>query len=242
MLESLTNMLSKAYSRKTGISLSEVRDMCDKETYIFGSEIKEMGFADKVIETENNIDGEKGEYIAKAKVEIENSKEILKEFKKEDFEKAAALLKPEKKVFKPAENVGKNINKTEVKMTLQEFLKSDPAAMQEYEKNLAEAKKAGADEVNLRVEQASKYITEAYGESVHKRAIKAACGEISIEALEETVSMYDEMDEKNKSLLAKLEQPEDTTAQQQNQVSTDGFVRNEEDHQAMIARLKGGTL
>lgn len=54
--ERMSNMLAQLYVKKTGKSLDEVKAMMDADTYLFGSEIQDMGFADEVIDTDKDKD------------------------------------------------------------------------------------------------------------------------------------------------------------------------------------------
>jgi len=48
--ESLTELLARRYAAKTGKSLEDVRGLMDAETWLFGPEIVEAGFADEVLD------------------------------------------------------------------------------------------------------------------------------------------------------------------------------------------------
>lgn len=54
--ERMSNMLAQLYVKKTGKSLDEIKQMMDDETYLFGTEIQDMGFADEVIDTDKEKD------------------------------------------------------------------------------------------------------------------------------------------------------------------------------------------
>ena len=48
-LDSLTNIIAKEYSAKTGTDLAEIRTAMDEETYYYGDEIKEAGFVHEMV-------------------------------------------------------------------------------------------------------------------------------------------------------------------------------------------------
>ena len=50
--ERMSNMLAQAYVKKTGLSLEVIKKMMDENTYLFGQEAVELGFADYLIETD----------------------------------------------------------------------------------------------------------------------------------------------------------------------------------------------
>jgi len=92
ILEGLSNLLAKEYSKKSGISEKEIKSMMNNETFFFSDEIVNNGFADRVLKSENKI--EKQVALATAKLSIENCFETMKKSEKikNDFEKAAAFL------------------------------------------------------------------------------------------------------------------------------------------------------
>lgn len=52
----LSGLLGKAYVKKTGQDDTDIAGMMDRETYFFGEQIVEEGFADKVIESSTDTD------------------------------------------------------------------------------------------------------------------------------------------------------------------------------------------
>lgn len=54
--ERMSNMLAQAYVKKTGLSLEAIKKMMDDNTYLFGQEAVDMGFADYLIETDEAKD------------------------------------------------------------------------------------------------------------------------------------------------------------------------------------------
>jgi ATP-dependent protease ClpP protease subunit len=92
ILEGISNVLAKEYSKKSGKSFKEIKQMMDDETFLFGDEVLEAGFADEIIDSD--IDDDKNDSIAKAKMTIENVLSTLRESEKakSDLQKAAAWI------------------------------------------------------------------------------------------------------------------------------------------------------
>jgi ATP-dependent protease ClpP protease subunit len=95
VLESLDNIVSKVYNKKSGKSIKEIKSLMDKETYFFGQEILDNGFADKIIQAEESLD--KKEKGVLAKLAIAETIDKMKNEKDYDFytdcKKAVALFK-----------------------------------------------------------------------------------------------------------------------------------------------------
>jgi len=92
LLDNLAKILSKAYHHKTGKDIDNIRKMMDDETWLFGEEIKEAGFVDGIIKTDNDKDKESALTNADLKV-----KALFSEMKKDEsyndsLLKAAAFL------------------------------------------------------------------------------------------------------------------------------------------------------
>lgn len=240
MLESFTKMLARAYVQKTNKCDKDIRKMMDDETYMFGAEIKELGFADEIISSGDELDEDmKAEKFSETMLNVNNAKDIIKKIgQKEDFEQAAAMLgtMPVNK-SKTAEAVE---NTKGVKMTLEEFLASSTDAKMEFDQKISDAKKSGAEEAKARIDSAAKFMGGTYPDRIKEMALSAMKGEKSLESLTDAVALYDEMIENSKSLVAKNEQAEmeNTIAQTQKPVSADGVVRNQEDYMAAVAMQK----
>ncbi len=56
IVEGLTNLLIKAYVAKTGKPKSDIIAMLNDETYLFGEEILQNGFVDKILDSETEND------------------------------------------------------------------------------------------------------------------------------------------------------------------------------------------
>jgi len=93
LLERMSNMLADAYVKKTGKDKKEIQKMMDAETFLFGQEIVDYGFADKLIKSEKPLD--RVEIESQAQEDFQNCMTMLKESDKAEFEQAAALLESE---------------------------------------------------------------------------------------------------------------------------------------------------
>lgn len=115
-LEALSSMLAQKYSEVTGIDIEEIQSMMDEETYFYGSEIQERGFATSVKTTKN--ESNKLSALALAKEKFKACEAKVKSEEGDDMEKVAALMKGHMKQF---ENKPKNSTKEE-DMALKELM------------------------------------------------------------------------------------------------------------------------
>ena len=92
VMEGLSNLIAQKYMSKTGKSLKELKALMDVDTFLYGDEITDAGFADEIAETEEDKD--KAAALAFAMISIADCTTRMKasEEKPEDIEKAAALL------------------------------------------------------------------------------------------------------------------------------------------------------
>ncbi len=77
--ERMSDMLGQLYCKKTHKTAEEIKSMMDNDTYLFGAEIKDMGFADEVIDTEKK--SEKAEELETKKEMNDKAKNAMKEEK-----------------------------------------------------------------------------------------------------------------------------------------------------------------
>jgi len=79
----MSKMLASLYVKKTGMSEDEIKTMMDNDTYLFGEEIVEKGFADMLIETNHEKNFEQQKEVAlvnfKKSMEAMNSEKITAE-------------------------------------------------------------------------------------------------------------------------------------------------------------------
>ncbi|MDH7605531.1 MAG: Clp protease ClpP [Melioribacter sp.] len=90
-IEKISNLLVTSYSNKSKKSVEEIKKLMDAETFLFGNEIIDYGFADELINSEENKIDEESKTIL-----IENAKNQFSQIPRDLFEndllKAAALI------------------------------------------------------------------------------------------------------------------------------------------------------
>lgn len=133
LLDDLTTHLSKVYSDATGATTDEIRAMLDAETYLFGQEIVDGGFASTLIDTGADNDPDVTAMIALAKIEVHNitAKVREQELSQNQVDEINNMVghgaKPEPKntPATPAAVVKKQVTKM---MTLEELQEKEPKA------------------------------------------------------------------------------------------------------------------
>jgi ATP-dependent protease ClpP protease subunit len=123
ILKSLATMLAGPFVKKSGRPISEIQPLMNAETWLFGQEIVDAGFADELIESESPE--EKDDAVAFAKLQFTECMAKLKKFEgaADDHKNIAALLPTDSP--KPAIPVIKN-QIMEKNMTFEEFLAANP--------------------------------------------------------------------------------------------------------------------
>lgn len=102
ILEGVSVTLARAYTDKTGKETAEIRQMMADETYLFGQEIIDAGFADSMVPAGQGAETkEEAEAIARAAVQ--DVEEKLKETR-EDLVQLAAMVGAHEKESKPVVN------------------------------------------------------------------------------------------------------------------------------------------
>ena len=96
-IEGFSNILKAEYIKKTGKTDKDIKSKMDEETYFFGKEILEQGFADEVIESGDDIDKESALLVAKASFD-ETMKNTEARLKDENIESIAAVLEDCRKI------------------------------------------------------------------------------------------------------------------------------------------------
>jgi hypothetical protein len=231
VLESMAALLAKAYAAQTGKTLEEIFQLMDDETFLFGEEIVQEGFADEVIDRSDKEKSEtpantKSGYIMAAQGDIKACRDLVDEAAKGktiDVKKIAALMgavKPKNTEPKP-KTTGKPPVKAEQKtMTWQEFLKENPEAEAEYEKKTQasydqgreEGEKAGREAINATMDTALPILSS----TDYPDTVKAKIGEKmkagDVDGIKEIVSTLDMIVEAQKSNQAEGEQAGETLA------------------------------
>jgi len=92
MCSGLSMMIARAYASYTGKELAEITAMMDDETYFFGIEIVDAGFASEIVTTENDKDSQTAFAMARLALENVCSKmNANQSASKQDLNRAAAL-------------------------------------------------------------------------------------------------------------------------------------------------------
>lgn len=91
-IEKVSSLLIAEYSKKSGKSVDQIKQLMNDETFLFGEEIISEGFADELIQDDNSSD--KDESLSLAKEQITSSLEVMKQAQNitDDLFQAAALL------------------------------------------------------------------------------------------------------------------------------------------------------
>ena len=89
-LKGLTNLLKAKYVEKTGKNETEIESLMNDESWFFGEEIVNAGFADEVIETDKQED--KQALIALAKERFKGCLRKMKEVEEDKVKKEVAAL------------------------------------------------------------------------------------------------------------------------------------------------------
>jgi len=100
--EGLTSIIAKAYIAKTAIPETEIRALMEAETFYYGTEMVDAGFADEIIKTDTN--STKAEAMSLTLENIKACNNAIYEHKEEvDVEAVAQLLNIDKKEEKKEE-------------------------------------------------------------------------------------------------------------------------------------------
>lgn len=157
----MDSMLRSVYVRKTGKSEDDIRQMMDAETWLWGKEILDAGFADELMDSEEDnavAKINKGESLSFAKAEMKKTRELINSMsikrssdsQKRDWSAAASALgnkggEPSRAgVNAPVEN-----NKGGcMKITAEDFKKDNPEV---YAQVLRDGEAAGVQKEQARV-------------------------------------------------------------------------------------------
>jgi ATP-dependent protease ClpP protease subunit len=123
IMEGLANILADAYTKKTKKKKYEILELMSKESFFYGKEILENGFADELLnggeEGETVVIKDKSLNLERAMESIKSMKAKMQAIEVEESEKIAAYFKPEQikaENVKNPEYSGKNKNR-EVEMS-----------------------------------------------------------------------------------------------------------------------------
>lgn len=91
MQERMSNMLAQLYVKKSGKSLEEIKEMMDNDTYLFSDEIVSMGFADSIIDTDEEKNKATAMVASKEKMNTVKKAMEKEKLTVEDMEKNFAM-------------------------------------------------------------------------------------------------------------------------------------------------------
>ena len=229
-LKALRDVLAKAYVANTGKSLETIQGLMDDESFFYGDEIMEDGFADRMVEGGDG-DNDKDTAVALAQAEIADCIVQMKASEintADDFERAAAFLKvntPEatSEIIPPAA-AGKH-NKEAVRMkSLKELLAENPNAQTEHDNLVAGAraegetagttkgKKEGIDGIKAVYAVALPILSSQHYPEAMKKRVGEKAQDGNLEGVKDYVSMYDSSTEGIATAQAIKEQGEETPA------------------------------
>lgn len=167
LLISIDNLMAKYYTQVSGKEDKEVHSLMDAETFFFGSEIVDAGFADEVIKSGSAVDNtDKAAFFNNAKMCVEKTRKETKIVDEADYKEIAASLEGAKNILAASldktvkmehgeshnapENIAVNAaqNNTEDSvMTIEELKSKEPAL---YAEVFAAGKAEGSKEERSR--------------------------------------------------------------------------------------------
>lgn len=168
-LERLAIMMAPVYANRSSQQLEKVRTDMDNETWLFGQEIIDAGFADEIIKTKKSSGDSKASAIANAEIKYKTVMKKVREseIKESDFERVAAIMteikpepKKEPKSTQPAKS-GKN-NQEVIK------LKNKDELQDEYPEIHTAVMKAGEDKGKEKIIANNKAIMEFKNKEEYK--------------------------------------------------------------------------
>ena len=151
-LKKIDNVIASAYAKRTGRDTKALLNEMSKETWLYGQEIVDEGFADEVISASDNAEESEENILTLAQAKVTSTREQMKAISAKEFmNKVAACAtmeipggkKPVNNNSAKAENGGLEV------MTAEEFKKANPEA---YAQVVAEAKASGVQEERSRAD------------------------------------------------------------------------------------------
>lgn len=91
ILTSLARVLAGAYADRTGRTINAVRAEMDAETWLFGSEIVDAGYADRVVPAGDGEE-DRADAVAVARTRLKSLQAKMKERENPEFDRIAAML------------------------------------------------------------------------------------------------------------------------------------------------------
>jgi len=84
ILDGFSGVLARAYARKSGKSIEDIRSFMDEETWYFGEEAKEAGFVDEIVPAPEDAEKDKEALMAIAKAQVAQCRKIIGEVESQE--------------------------------------------------------------------------------------------------------------------------------------------------------------
>lgn len=150
ILDGMASILARAYAAKTGGSEKAVRHMMDVETWLYGADIVDAGFADSITPAGDGAEQE-GEAMALATDRLRQAKQRMQAEANEDRDALAAMVRAEAPVKKEKTGVAGEHTAAKAEK-LQEGVRMDIQTLRnEHPDVFAEAVQIGAKNERERV-------------------------------------------------------------------------------------------
>jgi len=148
LLERLSDISAKQYMKKSGKSEEDIKSLMNEDSYFFGQGIVDEGFADNLVDSEDEETEANQLIMARMRIE-ECNKHLNDEKMKDDISKAVALIGKPKQHKTEKSTVVENIEEGGNSMKLHEFLAKNPEAKAEYDTLIKSAKAEGITETKV---------------------------------------------------------------------------------------------
>ena len=168
ILEGVSQILARAYAAKTGKSSEEMRKLMAEETFLFGSQIVDAGFADSVEPAGEGPEAQ-DEAFALTRAAVDDAEKRMSEVR-EDVTQLAAMLgempTAQKEDSKPVVDGESNTKARPQAGEERETVMNKEQLKNEYPDLYAEVKAEGRDEENKRLTELDGYV-EAHADNPH---------------------------------------------------------------------------
>ena len=254
LCENLTKMLANIYKDATGKKITDIRDMMDKTTTMFGRQIVTEGFAESL--SEDGDDDTEEDALAMAQLEVEDCIAKMKLYKEKSDPALVAMMinsftaqitDPKPIPAKIPADAGNNTTEVTT-MTLTEFLAQNPAAQTEFNAAIEASKNAGVEETKKAmtdtITAASAFVgvDSKYPAPIQAIAKDVMNGKSTMDNLKMAVALYDSLKQQNASTLAQGETAQlgDTPGETGHQPGIEkfGHCENNSDFDAEVKRSR----
>jgi hypothetical protein len=174
ILDGMARVLSRAYAEKTGGPVEDIRALMDSETWLYGEEIVDAGFADAMVEAGDGAES-RAEAMAVAAGRVREARESIREHgKTEEPEDLVAMINVElpRPVMAAGDNAGVagdigepatgDPEKPESRPAMAGESRETPMTQKELKEQhpdlYAELKREGRDEERARVSELRSYV------------------------------------------------------------------------------------